>query len=127
MRRFLTIFFISFALIVFFVSTDLTQTFDRWSFNDALFVRSVAETMFIVGLIMFFIGIVMVTGASEIFIAIGFTFKNIFKRHRVKYESYYQYMKEQKDEEGSKMTGVAPLIISIIYLSITLYLSYFII
>ncbi len=127
MRRSIFVFFISAVLIVFFVSLNITENYDRWSFEDPLFVRSLADIMFLVGLIMFLFSIIIVTGASDVFIAIGYTFKNIFRRHRVKYGTYHDYMKSRQDDEGTKMTGISPLIISIIYLSIAFYLSYFVI
>jgi hypothetical protein len=72
---------------------------------------------FIVGLVMFFWGLITLTRAGNIFISTNYVFKMVFKRE-LRTKNYYEYMTEREvktDNESATRTlvvGVAYLIIA---------------
>ena len=87
--------------------------------------ENLANALWFVAMPMFFFGLIAITGANRIFIAMSYTFKNIFKRHRQTYRSYHEYMEAknaEKDEQETGNSGIATLMISIIYLIIAFIL-----
>lgn len=87
--------------------------------------ENLSNALWFIGMPMFFFGLISLTGANRIFIAIGYTFKNIFKRHRQTYRSYHEYMEAknaEKEEQDTPNSGFAVFFISIIYLIIAFIL-----
>jgi hypothetical protein len=72
---------------------------------------------FIVGLVMFFWGLITLSRAGNIFISTNYVFKMVFKRE-LRTKNYYEYMNEREvkaDNESATrtlMVGVAYLIIA---------------
>jgi hypothetical protein len=72
---------------------------------------------FIVGLVMFFWGLITLTRAGNIFISTNYVFKMVFKRE-LRTKNYYEYMTEREvkaDNENATRTilvGVTYLIIA---------------
>jgi len=114
MRNFMISLILSISAAVLIVVVAFEQNFS---------IRYVSDAMFIVGLVMFFLGIIMMTGAAGIFIAAGYTFKSFFSRKRKTHASFYEYMVETQKEKGA-YDGVATFTNGVIFLSIAFYLAY---
>ncbi len=56
----------------------------------------VSNGLFVVGLITMSAGILAMTGASQIFLAMGYTIKNIFKKQDLKFREYLEAREERK-------------------------------
>ncbi len=83
-------------------------------------IENFSNALFFIGLPLFFFGLISITGANRIFIAMGYTFKNIFRRHRVTYSSYHEYItskQAEKESQDTEFSGGAALIIGILYLA----------
>ncbi len=78
---------------------------------------------FIVGLVMFFWGLITLTRAGNIFISTNYVFKMVFKRE-LRTKNYYEYMTEREvkaDNENATRT----LLIGVTYLIIAYALGNF--
>ncbi len=84
-----------------------------------------ANSMGIVGIIMFYISLISITNASRAFISIGFAVKSIFVRYRRKYSDYYDYAEKKREERGESSIGFYSLFISIVYIIVALWLDPF--
>ncbi len=84
-------------------------------FDNAYSYQSLSNALFVVGIFMFFIGLIIITEASKMFLIIGYSFKAFIKRKEFKYKSYYDYMKE-KQKEKTTPYALQMFIISIGYL-----------
>ncbi|GEM_PF-2685268 len=90
--------------------------------NNSL--RDLAESMQLVGLFGFFIGLILVTGSAEMFMAIGYTMKSVFRRHRQKYdgETYYDYVQRKKTPKRFTTFSVSVFLLGIAFFGIAYYL-----
>lgn len=101
---------LSFAIIVLFMN----RVFD---------VKTILDATFIVGIITFFIGLIIFSNASEILKSTGYVFKTIFSsRFKSQYHNYYAY-KAEKQKEKEKLAGLPILIIGGVVVTINLILS----
>ena len=85
-------------------------------------LRTMVDAMFVVGMIMFFAGIILVTNITQVFYGISYTFKQAFSR-KFKYKNYYDYMVDR--EKGKESTiGLPMLLFGLAYLIVSTYISY---
>lgn len=91
-------------------------------FDNAYTFKSMSNAFFVVGLIMFLIGLMAVTDASKIFMIFVYSVKQTRRQHRKTYPTYYDYAKEREKE---KMIPYAMhiLIIGIVHLIAAFVLS----
>ena len=112
-------------LITLAVSALVVVAIMFFMFDNQYNARHVSDAFFYVGLFRFFASLITLTDASTIFIAIGYTFKNIFTRYRQKYSDYYEYQQKRREERDSTtLFGIGALVIGIAYLAIALYYGY---
>lgn len=80
-------------------------------------VQAVSDGLFIVGLILFFWGLITLTRASNIFISTNYIFKLVFRRN-FRAVSYHEYMSEREVKADNQnawhnfLVGLTYLIIS---------------
>jgi uncharacterized ion transporter superfamily protein YfcC len=91
-------------------------------FDNSYTLKDMSNAFFVVGLIMFLVGLMAVTDASKIFMIFVYSVKQTRRQHRKTYPTYYDYAKEREKE---KMIPYALeiLIIGIIYLIVAFSLS----
>ncbi len=91
-------------------------------------IMYLADSIFCTGLVVFFIGIIFITGANKIFESTKYTTKKIFTRDDTKgFKTFGEY-KEYKDLSSSKKTkeykGMSSVVLGSIYIVIGLVLSF---
>jgi uncharacterized membrane protein len=91
------------------------------AFDGSRELRLVSDSFFVVGIFMFFIGLIGTIGAGDIFKASAYTFKNMFRRHTVA-KSFYEDSK-QKVTRVSKEMAVSVFITGIILVVISLIIT----
>ncbi len=80
-------------------------------------IQAVSDGLFIVGLLLFFWGLITLTRASNIFLSTNYIFKAVFRRN-FKPVSYHEYMSEREVKSDNKsawhnfLVGLAYLIVS---------------
>lgn len=80
-------------------------------------IQAISDGLFIVGLLLFFWGLITLTRASNIFISTNYIFKLVFRRN-FRAVSYHEYMSEREvkaDNEGAWhnfLVGLSYLVIS---------------
>lgn len=109
-KKFIPLFIaIAFLLIVHQMAFDFTMTY-----------RKVSDSFFIVGLTMFFLGIIFTTNAVDIFKGIGYTTKRLFTKQEVE-KTFYEYI---QNKEGKPDTiGIGVLIVGISFILISLFVG----
>lgn len=111
MKRFM-ITLIASALIIF----GLHYILYRFTFT----YESVANSVFSVGIFMFFISLIIVTGANQLFHIVTYGFKAFFRKNSG-YKTYYEYLMDKR--KGKSLYGIHMFIISIGYIVISLILA----
>lgn len=82
-----------------------------------------SDSLFIVGIFMFFISIIAMTDATKVFISFGYQIKSLFGKFRKEHRSYLEYYQD-KSKGSVGQTGVNGFIISIIYIVTSVILAY---
>lgn|GEM_PF-2339376 len=82
-----------------------------------------SDSLFIVGIFMFFISIIAMTDATKVFISFGYQVKSLFGKFRKQHRSYLEYYQD-KSKGSVGQAGVNGFIISIIYIAVSVYLAY---
>ncbi|MFH5882195.1 DUF3899 domain-containing protein [Liberiplasma polymorphum] len=113
-------------LITFVISILLVLLTQYLFFENAFTHESMSNSLFIIGLMMFFISLIIVTDAGKIFMIVSYSFKSVMKRDDFRYKSYYDYMKDKEREEMTPyafqmmIAGITYLIIAYIFAQIVL-------
>ncbi len=82
-----------------------------------------SDSLFIVGIFMFFISIIAMTDATKVFISFGYQIKSMFGKFRKEHRSYHEYYQD-KSKGSVGQAGVNGFIISIIYIVTSVILAY---
>ena len=116
MKKFLGILLISGAMVVLI----LELYYDR-----AYTFMNVSNALFLIGMPLFFLSIIFITNAVEVFVAIGYTFKKVYHRLRGygALPSYYDF-KTEREPANLTSFGIAGLLVSIGYLAVAFYIAY---
>lgn len=85
--------------------------------------NNVLDSIFIVGMVMFFIGIIIATNITQVFQGFTYTLRNVFKK-QPKHLSYYDY-KRSNQHQVDVTTGIPLLFIGGLYFFGTIIISYF--
>ncbi|MBI9009051.1 MAG: DUF3899 domain-containing protein [Tenericutes bacterium] len=85
-------------------------------------ILNVLNGLFVVGIIMFSVGILTVTNAGQAFRGIGFIYKKMFSKKYTS-TSYYEYLKTLDSSEKEKPTGWPALLVGMIYLALSIIFS----
>ena len=81
-----------------------------------------ANAFFVAGLITLSSGVISVTGASQIFLAMGYTIKNVFKKQDLKFREYLE-AREERQSSNKSYVGLNLLIIGFILVVISFRLA----
>lgn len=84
---------------------------------------AIADSLFLIGLPLFFISIILITNLSELFVPLSFTFKKLFNRRSMSSVTLFDY-KRERDASNFTAIGIAALIVSVIYIVIAMVISY---
>jgi hypothetical protein len=95
------------------------------SFNEAVFsLLNVVNASFVVGILTFYIGLILTTNAASLFRATGYALKGMFTwRLKKSHRDYYKHLQEH-DKKHDKTTGVPLLIVGGLVTTINVILSY---
>ena len=105
------------AIVVFVVITVLG------AFEGIFSLRNVVDAGFIVSILVFFIGLISFTNATEVLRSTGFVLKKMFTPNtRKAYQKFYEY-KEEKKEVREKTLGLPTLIAGTLVLIIDFILA----
>ncbi len=83
---------------------------------------NVLNGLFVVGILMFSVGILTITKAGNAFRGIGFVFKKMFSKKYTS-TSYYEYLQTLDNDKKEKPTGWPALLVGIIYLALSIIFS----
>ncbi len=87
----------------------------------------VADALFVTGIIMFFMGLIMMTDATKIFTSFGYTFKVMFRRKPMS-QSFYDYkLAKEQGEVGEATLGVPAMAVAILMIGVSLIITTYII
>lgn len=116
MKKLLGILLISGGLIVIIL---------EFYYNREYSLMNVSNTLFLIGMPLFFLSIIMITNAVEAFVAIGYTFKKVYRRIRgfEGLPSFYDYKTERLPADTTSF-GIAGLLVSGSYLAVSMYIAY---
>jgi hypothetical protein len=86
-----------------------------------------ADAFFIVGIIMFFTGLIMMTDATKIFTSFGYTFKTMFRRKPMS-QSFYDYkLQKEQGEVGEETLGIPAMAVAILLMVASVIITTYII
>ncbi|WP_010169068.1 DUF3899 domain-containing protein [Candidatus Epulonipiscium viviparus] len=94
-------------------------------FDFSFSLINIADCLFVVGLCLFFPALIIATGAMDLFDGISFVSSKMFKKHTFKTIYDYKEYKKQKNLY-KKNPGKPLLVISLIYIVISLVIASFI-
>lgn len=103
-------------------SASIVAIFLYTYFDGDMKTQNISDALFVIGLFMFFMGLISMTKAREVFIGFKYTFKTRFSRKFDKSKSYYDYSAEQK-KNSTEVLGIPMFIIGIIYIAVSYYLA----
>ena len=87
----------------------------------------IADALFVTGIIMFFIGLILMTDATKIFTSFGYTFKVMFRRQPMS-QSYYDYkLAKEMGETGEETLGIPALVVGILMVVASIIITTYII
>lgn len=95
---------------------------NRAAFDGSLEARLISDSLFVVGIFMFFIGLIAVMGAGGIFKGFSYTFKNIFRRSQMKSKTYFDYSQEY-EQKLPKEIAQAVFVVGIIFVVTALLIA----
>ena len=93
------------------------------AFGREFTTRSISDTVFIVGIMMFFISLTSITGAGKIFTTFGYAIRSVFGRQHKKYDNLYDYH-QAKDKNRIGSYGLPMFLIGVIMVAISLILAF---
>jgi hypothetical protein len=85
-------------------------------------IINVLNGLFVVGILLFSVGILSITSAGQAFRGIGFVFKKLFSKKYTS-TSYYEYLQKLDSDKKEKPTGWPALLVGIIYLALSIIFS----
>ncbi len=91
-------------------------------YEGDLKTQNISDALFVIGLFMFFMGLISVSKAREVFIGFKYTFKTRFSKKFDKSMSYYDYSSEQK-KNNTEVLGIPMFIVGVIYIAVSYYLA----
>jgi hypothetical protein len=86
-------------------------------------LKTVSDVLFFVGILMFFISLLSISGANKVFITLGYSFRSIFGRQHKKYDNLYDYT-QAKDKKKLGKYGNPMIFVGIIMVIASLILAY---
>lgn len=107
--RFLLVLGIQSLFVYVLLITAFDRNFSNQNINDAVFV---------VGAIVFSIGLITVSNAGKVFDGFRFAFKQLFSRHNYTHLAFYDY-KRQLEEKEAKVTGVYTLLGGLTFIAVS--------
>ena len=110
-------------LITFIISALCIYAILYTRYDSVYETINLLDSIFIVGMVMFFCGIIMSTNITQVFQGFTYTLKNVFKK-QPKHLSYYDY-KTANGRERDITTGIPLLFIGGLYFFGTIIYSYF--
>ena len=110
-------------LVTFIISALLIYAILYTRYDLELEPNNILDSVFIVGMVMFFIGIIIATNITQVFQGFTYTFKNVFKK-QPKHLSYYDY-KRSNPHQVDIATGIPLLFIGGLYFFGTIIIAYF--
>ncbi len=110
-------------MITFIISALLIYAILYTRYDSEFEVINILDSIFIVGMVMFFSGIIIATNITQVFQGFTYTLKNVFKK-QPKHLSYYDY-KNANERERDVTTGIPLLLIGGLYFFGTIIISYF--
>ncbi len=121
---------IGMVLLIFmaYYGREFTDLFAR---DSHIIMGNLSNSLFLVGLVTFFVSLIMLTNASDIFIAFGYTVRYTLRaifggRRRNTYMQYYDYLKQKRRDKDERSGSVAltAFFMSIAMISVSLYIAY---
>jgi uncharacterized membrane protein YGL010W len=104
------------ALILSFVVHMIAYQFDFTYY-------SVSDSLFVIGMILFFVGIIFITNASFIFNGLTYAFRVLwFPKFKEQYASYKDYKDEHQHKRNS-FFALEALIIAFVFIGVAYILS----
>lgn len=104
------------------VSASIIAIFLYTYYDGNMKTQNISDALFVIGLFMFFMGLIAMTNARKIFIGFKYTFKTRFSRKFDKSKSYYDYSNEQ-NKNNTTVLGTPMFILGIVYIAVSLYLA----
>ncbi len=80
------------------------------------------DATFVVGIFYFFIGLLTLSNAGQVFRSTGYVLKNMFWPSKIKYRTYYEYL-ENNPRTREKTTGLATMMVGFIYVLLNVILA----
>ncbi len=111
-------------LITFAISLTCVYVIHITLFQGAYTYESISNALFIVGIFMFFFGLLSITDANKIFLILNYSIKSALYKKNFKYKTYYDYYIEN-ERNGITPFTIAITAISIIYITISYILAHF--
>ena len=91
--------------------------------NDYSDILNILDATFIVGIITFFLGLLMFTNATQVLKSTGFVLKQRFSnKFRTKYMDFYTYDKEN-EKKKERITGLPILLVGLTVVIVDLIIS----
>jgi len=100
-------------LITLIISALLIYGILYTRYDSELEPKNILDSVFIVGMVMFFSGIIIATNISQVFQGFTYTLKNVFKK-KPKHLSYHDYKNANRNEPDIT-TGIPLLFIGGLY------------
>ncbi len=101
---------------------------DIWNVSNRFAMDNLSNSLFLVGLVAFCMSLAMLTNATDIFLAFGYTFRALIARRRRSgsYMEYYDYLKEKRSNQRDRSGPIAltAFFMSIAMISLSLYIAY---
>lgn len=80
-------------------------------------IIQISNALFVVGIFLFFIGLIMLSAATDIFISFGYTFKVMFRRDKLEQKDFHDYSQARQKERG-KYYGISIFLVGIIFVAV---------
>ena len=90
-------------------------------YDQVYTIEHFADAIFMIGITMFFMGLISVTNASRVFTGAGYAFKSIYTRRGTGNKTFYQYSAEKKKEKSLFSTPI--FIVGLGYIIISVFLA----
>ena len=92
-------------------------------FDNEFIKINILDATFVVGMVYFFMGLLTVTNATQVFRSTGFALKNLFSpRRSVRHLSFYDY-KQQKEKDNDKTTGIPAIVVGFLIIMMDIIMS----
>ena len=108
------------SIAVVFITVMMILLFFEATFS----FKNILDAAFIVGIVTFFIGLLIFSNATEVFKTTGFVFKSMFSsRFKNQYVNFYAYAEEQKKQK-EKLAGFPVMIVGLVVTIADVILAY---